>query len=473
MKNKDQTCRKVIEFGVIGLVVFSPLPAASVHEWSILVIQLTAIALTIIFFGGIRESRDESPLSNALRWPKYLFVGFWIIIIFQLIPFPKWITRILSPNTYAFHELHAPDFSSVKFMSLSLVPAHSFKTALALLSYFLIGFLIVKTITRRSQILRMFFVIYFMGIFEAVSGLLQLRGFNPYAPFFGKITGLEYVSGSFVNRNHFAGYLEMIIPVSLGLIFAQFDLFSFSRMKWKEKLVRLSDRNVSIALLLLFGMILMCLSLVFTRSRSAVFVLIFVFILFFFLIVWRSGQNKEQKKSIRIFLVSFFCIILLLSLLIGMDTTLKRFSLETLSQESRPRIWAETLKIFSGYPVFGSGLGTFAALFPNMEGDGRLAKVSHAHNDYLEYLSETGVLGAAFIIGGIFVIFFGSFKFWQQRRHPMVRGLGLGGIVAIVAILAHGVTDFNLHIPSNMLLFSVILSLTLVTVTYKRSKNEA
>lgn len=355
-------------------------------------------------------------------------------------------------------------------MSISLVSSHSLMTALALLPYFLIGFLIVKTVKKRSQIIRIFFVIYIMGVLEAVYGLFVLYSPHPSILFYEKIHGLDYVSGTFINRNHFAGYLEMIIPISIGLIFARVDLMSFSRMKWKEKLMRLSEKNVAISLLLLFSVILMSLALLFSRSRSATFLLVFIFMLFFLLAVWRIGQNKEQQRRMKVVLISVFIVILFLSLYIGMDATFKRFAMDRLLQESRLGIWANTLELFSSSPVFGTGLGTFAAMYPNVEGDGKLAKITHVHNDYLEYLTETGFIGFGLLVGGIFWIFWTSFKLWLRKRHPVMQGLGIGGLVAIVAILIHGITDFNFQIPSNMLLFSVILSLTLVTVTYKPSK---
>ena len=459
LKINDPFLRKIIEIGLVGLIIFAPLPAASVHEGSILVIQVTVIVLMICFYGMAERPPSNKRLMQALKWPGYLFVGFWIFIVFQIFPLPKFLAKILSPNAFDFRQLHVPDFSSTTFFSVSLIPSQTLKTALALLSYFLIGYLIFKTIKRRSQIIRMFYVIYIMGVFEAFYGMLQYYGFST-----------RFISGTFVSRNHFAGYLEMIVPIGIGLIFIRMDLISFSRLSWKEKLIRLAEKKTAISLLMLLGVILMSLALIFSRSRSAAFLLIFIFFLFFFLSFMRVGQNREHRKGIRIMLISVF-IIFCFSLYVGMDATFKRFSMERLTQESRLGIWGNSLKLFSGYPVLGTGLGTFAALYPNMEGDGRLAKISHAHNDYLEYLTETGFIGFGLLFGGIFLIFWACFKFWIRKRHPVMQGLGMGGLVALAAIFVHSVTDFNLHIQCNMMLFTVILSLTLVAVTYKPSDN--
>jgi O-antigen ligase len=397
---------------------------------------------------------------QSLKWPRILFFGFWIYIAFQMLPLPKFLTRILSPGAFNFRQLYAPNFSSATFFSVSLVPSQTLKAALALLSYFLMGYLIFKIIKRRSQIVRVFYVIFMMGVFEAFYGMLQYYGFST-----------RFISGTFVSRNHFAGYLEMIIPIGLALIFIRMDLLSFTRLSWKEKLIKLAEKKTAISLLMLLGVILMSLALVFSRSRSAAVLLIFIYIFFFFLSLISVRKNKEHEKKIRIVLVSVFIIIFCFSFYVGMDTTFERFSMERLAKESRLGIWENSLKLLAGYPVLGTGLGTFAALFPNMEGDGKLAKISHAHNDYLEYLIETGVIGFGLLFGGILIIFWACFKFWIRKRHPVMQGLGMGGLVAIAAILIHSITDFNLHIQCNMMLFAVILSLTLVSVTYKPSDN--
>ena len=101
-----------------------------------------------------------------------------------------------------------------------------------------------------------------------------------------------------------------------------------------------------------------------------------------------------------------------------------------------------------------------------------ILNIFHAHNDYLEYLTELGILGFIMLFGGIFILLVKSFIIWRKRKYPEVKSLALSGIVSIVCILLHGITDFNFHIPANMLLFSVILCLTIVTATYKYKEPE-
>ena len=466
---KDKICLGIIEYGLLGLLIFSPLPAASVYEWSILVIQVGVLIMTAAYILMKQKPQNNEFLSDASRWPKYLFVGFFIFLFVQVLPLPKFLIKIFSPGAYNYQKLYSVDFAGMNFLSFSIIPSYTFQRALELLTYFLLGFLVLKTITRRQQIIRIFTVLIGLGALEAFYGLFELYNRNPRILFYKKIYGLDSVSGTFVNRNHLSGYLEMIIPLAIGLVIAQIGLFAASNLTWREKIVRFSERGLATNLLIFFGIILMSVAVIFSKSRSGVFVLIFTFILFFGLTTIYFGVYAFRKKWVKNFLRAAFFLIVFISLYVGIDATLERFSLDKLLHEGRPTFWGNTMRTFSDYPLFGTGLGTFGALYPNLEGgeEGPSALV-HAHNDYLEYLSELGLIGFGLLLGGILFMGVVSFLVWRVRRHPEVKGLALGGIVSLIGILIHSVTDFNLHIPANMVLFAVVLPLTMVTAFYKR-----
>ena len=214
----------------------------------------------------------------------------------------------------------------------------------------------------------------------------------------------------------------------------------------------------------------MSLAIIFSKSRSGVFVLVFTFILFFELTVLYFGRVRHWQKGVKKFLKVSFLIIIFISLYIGIDATIERFALDKLLHEGRLVYWSNATSIVGDFPLFGTGLGTFASVYPAYEESRRSGHLSHAHNDFLEYLSELGAVGMIFLFGGIAFMVVSSFLIWRARRHPQVKGLALGGIVAIVVILIHSIADFNLHIPANMVLFTVVLSLTAVTAFYKRSE---
>ena len=470
LSKRDKLCRKIIEYGILGVIVFSPLPAASVYEWPILVIQSAVLVMIGAYILMREKPQNNEFLSHSLRWPRYLFFGFFVFIFIQIFPWPKFLVKFFSPNTYSFQKLFSADFSKIKFMSLSLIPSHTLKEGLELIAYFLLGFLIVKTVTRRRQIKRIFYTLVAVGVFEAFYGFYELFNKNARILFYKKIYSLDSVTGTFVNRNHLSGYLEMIIPLAIGLVIARMDLFSLAGLKLREKILRFSKKGFYNSILLSFGIIIMSLAIVFSKSRSGVFLLIFTFILFSGLTVTYIGRERHHQKRMNTFFKVMFLIIILFSLYSGIDAVIERFALDKVLHDNRPLYWINTTQIIGDFPFLGSGLGTFKSVYPAYEKVLTSFHLSHVHNDYLEYLSELGGMGLLLLLGGILFMLVNSFIIWRVRRHPEVKGLALGGIIAIICTLIHSITDFNLHIPANMLLFTVVLTLTIVTASYKRSE---
>jgi len=311
-----------------------------------------------------------------------------------------------------------------------------------------------------------------MGIFQALYGLFELYSKNPRILFYKKIYGLDTVTGTFVNRNHFSGYLEMIIPLTIGLIIARIDLFSMTGLKWRERILRFSERGFAVNLILSLCVVFMSIAILLSKSRSGVFLLIFSFILFFVMTVMYYGQIVHSQIWVKRFLQVIFLIIIFASLYVGIGATMERFAMEELLMTGRPIVWSNASGIASDFPVFGSGLGTFASLYPAYEEVWR-GRYSHAHNDYLEYLSELGAIGLILLLGGIFFLLYHSFRIWRERKHPEVKGLTLGGIIAVSSLLIHSIGDFNLHIPANMLLFTLVLSLIVITAFHKSQNSKS
>jgi len=464
----DKVCRKIIEYGILSLIIFAPLPGASINEWSVMVIELAVLIMMAAYIVMPHKPQTGQLLSRSLHWPKILFTGFFIFIFIQLLPFPKFLIKLISPNTYTFQNNFSPDFLKAKFTALSIIPAHTLNKGLELLAYFLLGFLIVKTVTERRQILRIYSVIIGIGIFEALYGIFELYSPNPRILFYKKYYNLDSVTGTFVNRNHLSGFLEMVIPLAIALIIARINLFSLEGFKLRGRSLRLFEKGLAGNLFLTIGIIIMSMGIIFSKSRSGVFILIFTFILFFELSILYFRRTEAQKKWIKNFLKVVFVFIIFISFYIGIEATIERFALNELLATGRPVYWANTIGIFTTYPLFGSGLGTFPSLYPDWQAGNTIIRLYHAHNDYLEYLSEVGIVGMILLLGGVLYLIINSFLIWRTRRNPEAKSLGLGGIVAVICILIHSITDFNLHIPANMLLFSVVLALTVTIVFYKK-----
>ncbi len=130
ISKKDKLCRRIVDWGIVGLIVFSPLPAASVYEWSIFIIQITVLTMMIAYLLLDTKPPANKLLLSSLKWPKYLFIGFFIFILLQIIPLPKLLVKVLSPNSYSFREMFSIGLSDSKFTSLSVVPAHTLQQGL-------------------------------------------------------------------------------------------------------------------------------------------------------------------------------------------------------------------------------------------------------------------------------------------------------------------------------------------------------
>jgi len=178
VSTKDRICSRIIEYGILGLIIFSPLPAASVNPWSILVIELAILTMLAAYILMSARPQLSEFLAAAVRWPRRLFVGLFLFILIQTVPFLG-LSFSTFAGAYNYQRLYAVDFSQVKFLSFSIIPSVTLQKGLEFLAYFLFGLLILKTVTRRGQINRIIAALIAVGAFEAIYGLLELYHESP------------------------------------------------------------------------------------------------------------------------------------------------------------------------------------------------------------------------------------------------------------------------------------------------------
>lgn len=418
---------------------------------------------------------EPKPVLNAhlppvLKSLRPAVAGFFGFIAFQLLPLPAGLVRILSPATYEFRKLYVPDFADMKFMSLSLVPSQTFREGLELAAYFLLGFLVVRTVNQGRRIRTIILVLVGSGVFQALYGLYELTTESPRLLFFQKVFSPDSVTGTFVNRNHLSGYLEMIIPLAIGLAMARMSLLTFGAKGFRERFLLWTSKGVLGNVLIMVSVVVMSLGVVFSHSRSGLFVLVLIFFLFLGFSALAFSRAGPRRRWVMNFVRTTFVILTTLALYIGIGSTIQRFALDDLLHEDRPLYWSNVVGMIKDFPLFGTGLGTFVSVYPAYEKRaGTELLLVHAHNDGLEYVSELGVVGSLFLLGGVLFIVVRSYLAWRGRRDPEARGLALGGLVSLAGAGVHAMTDFNLHIPANMLLFTVVLSLTLVMAYHRKT----
>ena len=148
---------------------------------------------------------------------------------------------------------------------------------------------------------------------------------------------------------------------------------------------------------------------------------------------------------------------------------LERFELlahQGVSRELRVSMDEDTWRIFRDHPLTGTGLGTLIAVYPRYESFYNGTTVDHAHNDFLELLSDTGLVGG--VCGALFIglLFRRGFANFQVAAGGSARALVAGPLVGCAGMLLHSFVDFNLHIPSNALIFLLLASLATKTLRF-------
>ncbi|RLA93672.1 MAG: hypothetical protein DRG25_04080, partial [Deltaproteobacteria bacterium] len=358
-ENIYKICNKVIESGLIFLVIFTPLAFGSVHVWAYSLMELTVFILlltwllkSLLISGKSKVKSKKKSIFLTLNSQLSFFktplniplLFFLFLVIFQMIPLPPSALKLLSPNTYCLYQqillgwpyeqdagcriqdagyriqdtryrMQDGGFNSTNstdpmnsmnsmnsWRSLSIYP-HSTKDELfKFLAYIGVFFLIVNTVRSKEQIQRLVIAIIIVGAVIAFLGIMQMVSRTDKIYWFWKShykTGGYF--GPYVNPNHFASYLEMVIPLALGfLISRQKPHFRNKSTSWRYRLATL-DTWLSTHALLIFLIVIMITALFFSLSRGGILTFFFSIVLMFnFLLHTRRQQERRLKLLVSV-----------------------------------------------------------------------------------------------------------------------------------------------------------------------------
>jgi O-antigen ligase len=320
-------------------------------------------------------------------------------------------------------------------------------------------------------------VLVVFGMALAVFALVQ------YFTFEGKIYWVRPTTatafGPFPNRNHYAGFIEMLAPLPFALIAAR----AVRRQSW---------------LFYGFAGVLMALSVFVSLSRGGMMSVVAG--IAFVAMLSNRVKPKRAVRQVRdaVLVPSRWQRALLLGkrlggaaviaitivagvFWIGAEGLINRAaeSIDAIKSEadtpgelfSRQEIWKDTWKMVRAHPLTGIGLGAYKTIFPNYARHDGMYVVDYAHNDYLQTLSDGGIIAGALALW--FIVLLGR-AVWRatQAEDPLEAGLALGGGAGLFALLVHSAFDFNLQIPSNALLFvflSAMVSRIAATVNERKT----
>ncbi len=401
------------------------------------------ISLTVIFWTA------DSLFSGSFKIPsKQLllpFIGLILLGLIQMLPLG---------NSGVTTDLLAAPVSG----SLSI---NSYATMLAVvkLCLFLIFFAACFTFFDTPKRLKnAVFVLIVFGAFMSFIGILQKLS-NPDLILWFRQVDYAQPFATYVNQHHFAAFLEMTIALTLGLLFA-----GSTR----------PDKRV----LLIIAVVLMGLGIVFTTSRGAMMSLVAILGLLTLLSFW-SGRKSKSRRSKNPFLSRVWILVganaaLVIFLLVsaaflgGSDLILRGTGLNGPKDFSNGRFefWMTTLEIVKDNPLIGTGLDTFEFAYTRYDEWNGEIRINHAHNEYLNMLSEAGIVGFLLVISFIVLLFKEGIKTIRTTHHPYRRGIAAGALAGCFGILVHSFFDFPLRTNANMFFFLICAVLATARVDF-------
>ena len=419
-----------------------------------------------------------------------LWLGYGLL---QMIPLPGSVVTAISPNTAALYQQArlgpllanqelvpnpvsrplpsfpdtttpddpnpaAADTSGIPADVLSPAMANSYSARLTLdlsasltawlksLAYVLLFILTLLLVDSRQRLKTLANVLVLSGLGQAVYGSLALA-----------VAGGGNASGSFVNRNHFAAYLVLCLAVGIGLLIASMGRTT-NAGSWRDRLRHIGALILSAKAPLRIFLAIMVVALVLTHSRmgnSSFFASLLItatLALFLF---------KDMPRPVVILIASLIVIdIFIIGSWVGLEKVRDRIAETTLAGESRDEFGLHSFRMWQDYPLFGAGAGSYYGVFPRYRtGDTSSGfLVDHAHNDYLELLSEYGLLGILLPASVVILALRNAILAQRRRRSQFARGIGFAATMAITAMLIHATVEFNLQIPAYAATFMVILA---------------
>ena len=410
--------------------------------------------------------------TNGRVWvPGMIFlftVGlFFVVTLCQCFPLPPRILSVLSAFRYqVMAQSNAIIESPLSWQPLSYSPLASLAWWTFLLSLLFFFLVLRECLTSRRNLRFTLWVILGVATLESLYGLIQAL-----VPRVGVLwVDWVYMDGSrgtFINRNHFAGFMEMVWPLALGYTLALGDWKRKGNHygnNWKKKLkAKLSSDRIHHQLILSLGTVIMLLALVFSRSRAGI---VGAFAGFLAFVVLSGSGNRRMPPGFWLMSGAIIGLVVIYGLKIGFAPIIERF-LALSDNVSRLDYWQDSLAIIKDHPL-GIGLGNFKQVFPVY----KVSVVSdtitaHTHNDYLQLLVEAGWPGFLALVSGFFIFLGKSFfkvKRLSPHDDPLAFFIGIGALSGLVSMVFHSFFDFNLQMPANCIYFVTLIALVYVCV---------
>ncbi len=465
-----------IYWGLVGLLFWAPLPFGGIRGWSVAVMVIWVAVLGALWAAGWLAGKCTVGSSFYRGRFALGVLALWALLItLQAMPLPAGLVNLLSPGAAAVHAEQGlyshPDAGGVmRSVTLSIDAAATQRLqllTLALTGYFALLLLVIKRTSRLRQFTLMLVT---SGILYSAAALyLHFTGAT-YMLFHEEVMH-EMAKGPFLNRNHFGTFIEICLACGVGLIVADFAPTQLTtrsqRVRWALGLLLSAKARMRLLL------IVMVIALILTRSRmgNVAFFTALIAGGFVALLFLHAGW-----KSILVFLASMLILdAAIIGSWIGVDQVIKRVQQTALTDEAKQvgamtdeSVETRTNQALSAlpsvrrFPLFGTGAGSFMAMYPQYKPVDYPFTLSHAHNDFIHFLVETGVLGAALLFTLMAHAYLAVLRTLRSSKHQVRRGLALGAFIGMLSAMIHATVEFAFQISAVALAFTALVAIAVL-----------
>ncbi|HXW14158.1 MAG TPA: O-antigen ligase family protein [Terriglobia bacterium] len=405
------------------MLVAAPLPFGAVYTWAWASITLlTLLVLVLWMVGSIEEGR--------------LRIGYSPLYV------PIALSLALGVVQLSFH--------------LTLTPIATKESVVKLATYFILFFVVIQLFAgspvetwRRVGLA----VLVFGFVFSFLS-ILQFL-WNP-----NRILGVGHdlatPFGPYVDRDHYAGLMEMVIPLSASYVLSRPKRDPLSGLLW-------------------FAVTVPVVSLLLTGSRGAFISILVEITILGWILIWRNPLPGRRMRVAAMGLV----LVAVTGLFFWLVPTFVLSKLGTVnsyvpeaSEGSRLGLWRNSLGILRDHPLVGAGMGSFVTVYPAYQTEAQDLITEHSHNDYVEALTETGLLGGGLILAALIMFIPMTFRNLGFQLKLEQGWIQLGAAIACCGLLIHSFVDFNLHIPANATWFAFCAGLASLSSCLIRTPSE-
>jgi O-antigen ligase len=391
--------------GPFALLLFAPLAFGSVDPWAIFILQAGSALLFALWVAQQYQRGELVVLGNPIFAP---MLAFSALIAVQLIF----------------------GLTAYRYQTLS--------TGLLYVAYGLLCFLVTQSLRRTSQIKLLAMVICGYASVLALFALVQ--GISGTTKLYWVHSPLSrgWIYGPYVNHNHYAGLMEMLVPFPLVIA------LSHQARGWQKSLAAASAALIATTIFL-------------SGSRGGMGAFA-VEITIIGAILLRSEMAGRATTTIGIFLLIMVGLLLWLGggELVDRMSSIRTETHAEVTGGTRLDIDRDGLHMFARKPVLGWGLGTFPEVYPQFRTFYTNFFINAAHNDYVQLLVEMGALSLATMIWLLLLVYRNGIKKLKDWPRDTNGALALAALLGISGILFHSLVDFNLQIPANAAIFYML-----------------